>query len=363
MKTWKPRIVYLDLTHVGRHVTGIERIAIELFERVGFDNAVIRPVRANGTLSMIFKQQVWLPLVALLQPGAAFVFPGFPPSPFFALCRNRTVLYVHDLFLMTRWQDLSLKAKLYMALPFRIAVRSLKYFFVNSKKTAGELRAFAKPDAQIGLYRPMVKNVFDLSAGNRARDSAEAGPLRLAALGTVEPRKNYTLAADIRDMIEERLGRKVELHIIGRQGWGGEGARLAARPGVIIHGYLETSEVREILERSDLYLCTSHDEGLGLPLLEAQYAGLGVLAPDKDVFREVLGTSGHYFPAGSAAGACETIKRLLSMPDGLAMAASASLDNVQRWNINAESDLKAAQGIFRDTAIPVTLAYQAGDKA
>ena len=84
-----PLKVYLDLTHLGRHVTGIERIAIELFEKQSFAGAVMQPVRSRGMLSMIIKQQIWLPLLALLHPSAKFVFPGFPPSPLFVLARRR----------------------------------------------------------------------------------------------------------------------------------------------------------------------------------------------------------------------------------------------------------------------------------
>ena len=84
--------VYLDLTHLGRHVTGLERIAIDLFEKAEFDGAEIKPIRANGIVDMIWKQQCLLPLIALFNRHARFVFPGFPPSPLFCLTRGRTHL-------------------------------------------------------------------------------------------------------------------------------------------------------------------------------------------------------------------------------------------------------------------------------
>ena len=156
--------VYLDLTHLGRHVTGIERVTIEQFEKVAFEGADVHHVRSKGVLTMILAQQLWLPLLALLHPRAIFVFPGFPPSPFFRLVRERVVMYVHDLFLLTRRQDLGRKAKLYMAWPFGVAVKGLKHFLVNSEKTRAELEPFVSADADIGLYRPAVRNVFALSS-------------------------------------------------------------------------------------------------------------------------------------------------------------------------------------------------------
>lgn len=358
----KARTVYLDLTHLGRHVTGLERIAIELFEKATFENADIRPVRAGGLVSMIFKQQIWLPVLAMMHPRAAFLFPGFPPSPLFVFWRRRTLLYVHDLFLITRKQDLSLKAKLYMAWPFALAVRRLKYFLANSKATAEELAAYTRADAGIALYRPPVRNVFQLDVGDRATRPQSPHPLKLVALGTVEPRKNYGLAAEVRQRLQDRLKRQVELHIIGRGGWGADGERLGKEAGILIHGYLDAPAVKGVLEDCDIYLCTSHDEGLGLPLLEAQYAGLAMIAPDKPVFLEVLGTSGRYFSAGSAEDAVAMIVQLLERADWRRETAKAAVANVGRWNETATGDRRLAEKIFCGTSPGLKLAPTALEK-
>ncbi len=277
-----PRVplVYLDLTHLGRHVTGIERVTIEQFERVVFEGAEVRHVRSKGgILGMIVAQQVLLPLIALVRPRAQFVFPGFPPSPFFRLARERVVLYVHDLFLITRPQDLGQKAKLYMARPFGWAVRGLKHFLVNSEKTRAELLPFVRSDARIALYRPGVRNVFSLASGERATRPERPQPVKIVSLGTVEPRKNYRAAAAVVAALDRLLPGGAELHIAGREGWGNDAEILNGLPVVRLHGYLSLESARELIESADLYLTTSHDEGLGLPLLEVQYAGLPVVAP------------------------------------------------------------------------------------
>lgn len=337
------RRVYLDLTHLGRQVTGIERVSIEQFQKITFENAETIPVRASGILSMILRQQLLLPLLALLHPNAHFVFPGFPPSPFFALIRDRVVLYVHDTFLITRAQDLSTKARLYMAPQFAFAVHRLKNFFVNSEKTRGELSAFTAPDAAIRLYRPAVANVFNLSPADAARG---ARPLRLVSLGTVEPRKNYLAAVKILEALRAAAHPGAELHIIGRAGWGPDAEKILGHPGVVVHGYLAANEVKRQLECADVYLCTSHDEGLGLPLLEAQYAGLAVVAPDQAVFREVLGASGTFIDSAKPADAALTIAHLLAAPDWRAKARAAALSNTARWNAAAVADMALAQRYF-----------------
>jgi glycosyltransferase involved in cell wall biosynthesis len=340
--------VFIDLTHLGRHVTGIERVAIEQFEKVRFDGAELTMIRARGVVSMILKQQILLPLLALLYPRAQFAFPGFPPSPFFALISGRTILYVHDTFLLTRRADLSTKARLYMAPQFAIAVRHLKRFFVNSEKTARELAEHVRPDARILLYRPAVKNHFGLDASERFRSAAKPAPLKIVSMGTVEPRKNYAAALAIQDEIRANFDSDAELHIIGRSGWGHEGAAIAEHPGVTVHGYLTAEDVKAALEAADIYLCTSHDEGLGLPLLEAQFAGLPVAAPDQPVFREVLAQSGTFIRTENPAEAASAITALLSTPGSRQAWAERSMRNVERWNDLADDDFCSVRTIFAE---------------
>jgi glycosyltransferase involved in cell wall biosynthesis len=338
--------VYLDLTHLGRHVTGIERVSIEQFEKVAFDGATIVPIRSKGVLSMVLRQQLLLPALAALHPSAHFIFPGFPPSPLFALARRRVQLYVHDTFLITRTVDLSAKARLYMAPQFKFAVRRLKNFFVNSEKTRADLSPHILADAQIKLYRPAVANHFTLDASHRTALAGKPAPLRLVSLGTVEPRKNYAAALQILDAIRASYDAAAELHIIGRAGWGNDAAAVSAHPGVIVHGYLAEEDVKRVLEAADVYLCTSHDEGLGLPLLEAQFSGLPVIAPDQPVFREVLGQSGTFIDPRHADRAATTIIEITAQPQWRRLHAEAAVRNVTRWNEAAAIDAAAARETF-----------------
>ncbi len=344
--TTEKRRVYLDLTHLGRHVTGIERVSIEQFERVSFDEATLIPVRSSGVASMVVRQQFLLPLYALLHPSALFVFPGFPPSPFFSLIRRRVLMYVHDTFLITRQKDLSTKARIYMAPQFRRAVKSLQHFLVNSEKTRDDLAQHTRPGASIGLYRPGVRNVFNLAPGPHASRQGPPKPLRLISLGTVEPRKNYAAALAILDQLRATAHPGAELHIVGRAGWGPDADLISSHPGAIVHGYLSAEEVKKRMDDADVYLCTSHDEGLGLPLLEAQYAGLPVVAPDQPVFREVLGASGTFINPSNPAAAAGLIHDVISAPHWREACAAAALANVARWNALAASDLDSARQVF-----------------
>ena len=163
-------------------------------------------------------------------------------------------------------------------------------------------------------------------------------PLRLLALGTVEPRKNLFAAAAILTALRQGSHPGATLDIVGRPGWGVDLDALGAVPGVVLHGYQPADTIRTLLESADALISTSHDEGLGLPLLEAQYAGLLAIAPRRPVFQEVLGASGLLIDSADPAAAASAISGAF---DGAARAAqhvATAAENLSRWNGAADAD-------------------------
>ena len=334
--------IYVDYTHVGRHVTGLERITLELFSPAALAPLDIVPVTARGTLQMLTTQSVGLPM-RIAASSSILLCPGFPPSPLLRPFASRVLPYIHDDFLLTRSTDLNWRARLYMAAPFKLALRHYPRFLANSSDTRRKLAAHCRSDAEITLYRPPVRNVFGLSAKARDAREAQPRPLRLVALGTVEPRKNFGAAAKIVSALRAQGFAGATLEIVGRRGWGGDWQMLESVPGVTLHGYQPAERVRQLLDDADLFVCTSHDEGLGLPLIEAQYAGLPIIAPDAAIFREVLDASGIYIQSADPAAAAATIAAALSVSGWRARHAALAEQNLKRWNNLAAGD--------RDTVI------------
>jgi glycosyltransferase involved in cell wall biosynthesis len=93
-----------------------------------------------------------------------------------------------------------------------------------------------------------------------------------------------------------------------------------------------------LLDGADFLLCTSHQEGLGLPLLEVQYAGLPVVAPDQPVFHEVLAGSGIFIDPAVEESAVERIANALTADAWRTRHAQDAIDNIRRWNAAADAD-------------------------
>jgi glycosyltransferase involved in cell wall biosynthesis len=119
-------------------------------------------------------------------------------------------------------------------------------------------------------------------------------------VGTVEPRKGHPQVFEA----FERLwagGEDVGLIVVGKQGWNmDEFARQLQRSPELgqrlqwLRGCGDT-ELRELYSASSGLLMASRHEGFGLPIAEALYAGVPVLARDLPVFREMVGDGIRYF--------------------------------------------------------------------
>jgi glycosyltransferase involved in cell wall biosynthesis len=330
--------IYVDHTHLTRHVTGLERITIELFSRAALAPLDVVPVTACNIRQMIMRQTFDLPL-RLAASSSVLLCPGFPPSPLLRPFASRVLPYIHDVFLLSRPDDLNRRARLYMAAPFRLALRTYPRFLANSRDTGAKLAAHCRPDAVITLYRPPVRNVFGLNAKDRPERDGSA--LRLVALGTVEPRKNFLAAARIVSALRAQGFPDATLDIVGRQGWGDDWQALKDFPGVTLHGYQSDEHVRRLLEAADIFICTSHEEGLGLPLLEAQYAGLPIAAPDAAIFHEVLDHSGIFIDPDDPTAAAARIAGLFSNRHWRSRYAALGAQNLKRWNALASADRDA----------------------
>ena len=280
-----------------RPITGLERITQQLFSVEALAPLDAVPVRASRMSDMLLTQSFGLAGCLMRSPSSLLLCPGFPPTPLLHAFGGRVIPYIHDVFLLSRRADLNWRAKAYMAWPFDLAVRRLPRPG-NSFDTATKLAAYCRPDADIIFYRPAARNNFRLDVGGRMAWPDSVTALRLVALGTVEPRKNLVAAGRIVGALRQRGNAGATLEVIGRRGWGDDWASLSAMPGVVLHGYQPDREVTAILTRADALISTSHEEGLGLPLLEAQYAGLPIIAPDQPVFREVLDRSGIFVGPG-----------------------------------------------------------------
>ncbi len=100
------------------------------------------------------------------------------------------------------------------------------------------------------------------------------------------------------------------------------------------------SDVPELLAAMDIYCLTSLNEGLGRSILEAQSAGVPVIASRVGGVPEIVidGETGMLFPAGDAKTLAEKIKLLAEEPQIRTMLKKAALKTINEFSLQKTLD-------------------------
>ena len=160
-------------------------------------------------------------------------------------------------------------------------------------------------------------------------------------VGTVEPRKGHALALDAFSQLW-RDGYDFNLVVIGKKGWLVDDLadRMSAcsKNGSTFYWFQGASD--EFLERAYLscscLLAASEAEGFGLPLIEASFHNLPVLARDIAVFREVAGDAALYFDGSSAEGLIAGVLRWVRQRELNEIPEPADMDAMS-WRQSADA--------------------------
>jgi glycosyltransferase involved in cell wall biosynthesis len=176
------------------------------------------------------------------------------------------------------------------------------------------------------LYRPRPDPTRPTGAAAVLLERLGVAGLPLLAVGTIQPRKNYdtllrAYALALEHPVEPgAVARAVpDLVIAGRPGWEyeevlGLPARLGIADRVHFAGHLPEEELAELM-RSAVMLCAlSTAEGFGLPLVEAMFSGVPILASDIPPFREVAGTAARFVDPHDAGAIAGALVELLDSP-------------------------------------------------
>jgi glycosyltransferase involved in cell wall biosynthesis len=144
------------------------------------------------------------------------------------------------------------------------------------------------------------------------------GERRFLMVGTLEPRKCHALVLDGFEKLWEK-GVDVSLVIVGRAGWCNDEFIKRVRHHPLLDKRLfwldraADDKVIELYNNSDCLIAASRDEGFGLPLIEAAYHQLPIIARDIPVFREVAGDYAFYFSGESPEDFAGAVQKWLKL--------------------------------------------------
>jgi len=171
----------------------------------------------------------------------------------------------------------------------------------------------------------------------------------LLFVGTVEPRKNVATMLEAYALLRQRRADAPPLVLAGgiRPSMSGVLARLGGGPlagHLTAAGYVTDEQKQALYRRARMLVLVSHEEGFGLPVLEAMTCGVPVVISNRGALPEVAGDAASPLDPADADAIAKEMERLLDP----AAAASASARGLARaghysWDRCAEAARAAYQ--------------------
>ena len=233
-------------------------------------------------------------------------------------------------------------------------IRSCDRVIAISRATGDELtQILGVPPERIKLVYPCIFESYKVQDSFRAAEyiSSKYGvsPRYMAAVGTIEPRKNLSLLVRVLQMLKKNGRLDCPLLIAGANGWRNSRLYQEVRESGLTEqeirflGYIPNEDLPQFYAGAQLFLFPSLYEGFGIPPLEAMACGTPVVASDAQPMPEVLGDAAILEPPSSAERFMEAIVRVLGDRSLHCAMRQRGLDRVRafRWGATGRQLLEA----------------------
>ncbi len=286
------RPILINQSYGTQRVTGQQRYAAEISARLEPDAryAVLRP-RGFWAASAL-RAWAWVQLVLPVIAGPALVLSMTSRAP---LWRQRHVLVVHDLFVLTNPEWYS---RIYVwthAPLLRAQIRSAAVIVAVSQPVADQLSTRYDKPVVVAPNAPSAVFSRTGELGDIAvRLDLTAGEYFLV-VGSKDPRKNLGRLAAAYGRLSESERRAHPLVVVGGGSSIYRGEQVEWPSGTVEAGYVSDEELRDLYRGARTVVFGSLAEGFGLPLVEAAAAGAtSLLVSDIEVFRWICGDQARY---------------------------------------------------------------------
>ena len=192
----------------------------------------------------------------------------------------------------TKWVDVILKFDCVFTISKTVKLKLIKNFKLRYTNHIVPIKLGANFKKKRNLLkiinRPDKKN-------NQERK------IKFLMVGTLEPRKGHLSIIKAFSILIYKYKSNVSLDIVGNLGWNynkilGMLKQSKYSNYISFHKSVNDEKLQIFYQQSDALIAASYDEGFGLPIVEAFYNNIKVIARDIGVFREVGKNKVYYFP-------------------------------------------------------------------
>lgn len=262
-----------------------------------------------------------------------------------------TVISVYDTWFL-RNTDLAAPAVARAARVLARAVERGAWIHSSSEATSQQVRALLSTDRVVTIHLgpPDDAEPVAMSGTSHLSTSAFAGRRYVLAIGTIERRKNLPALIDafgLDGFGPDRRSSAEPVHVILAGAPGDDQAALdraierlphTLRGRVHVLGSVDTATKARLFAGASALVYPSLDEGFGFPILEAQRAGVPVIATDTGSIPEIGGAGVHLVPLGDTTALAKAVTAVVddeSQRDALIAAGRANLTRFD-WRATAD---------------------------
>lgn len=283
--------------------------------------------RVRGIWAPRFWTQLALSFEMLFRPPDVLFVPAHTLP---LIHPARTVVTIHGLEYEFCPQAYSMWEQLYMRASIRFSCRAAKIVICVSENTRRDvMRLYGTPAEKI---RVVYEGYAPIPAPQNPLTTQHPGPIRaviensnlgrpyLLFIGRLEERKNILRILEAFEVLKKQYAAPHFLLLAGKPGHGYRPIKRRIQETqrdtntVRELGYVTEAEKGELLRHADLFLFPTLYEGFGIPILEAQAAGVPVVTSAVSSLPEVAGTGAVYVEPRSVSSIVSGIHSVLSDP-------------------------------------------------
>lgn len=279
-------MVLINGKYKNQVITGVQRVAYEMFSRLPYNSINISGDGVQGHIS----EQFILPfkishndlLISFCNTGPIF--------------HRNQIVYIHDVAVLEHpeWFSKSFGSIYRILLPL-LAKRCKAVVTVSQYSKARICEVLSLPEEKVHVIENGVSNKF--SALSPLKDLSIYGleeKKYILSVSSVDPRKNMSRVVDAWEQSDLRQAGYKMVFVGGSSSSFSSLGTLTDRnnDSIVFTGYVNDDVLVNLYQQAAGFVYMSLYEGFGLPVLEAMKAGIPVLASNTTSLVEVVGEYG-----------------------------------------------------------------------
>lgn len=272
---------------------------------------------------------------------------------------GNTIVTIHGLEYEFCPQAYSFWARLYMRWSIKNSCRWAKTIIAVSENTKKDLMKLYKVSEEKikvvyeGCDNPVAQNLKpETQEENGYRLQVIGYRLYLLFIGRLEERKNIVGIIKTFEILKEQYKIPHKLVLAGNFGYGKDKIIEEIKNNnyskdIILPGYVSEEEKWELLQNADVFLFPTFYEGFGLPILEAQSAGVPVVCSNNSSIPEVVDYSVEAKPRLDSRGFASDYSALLVDPMNAEQIADAAYKLISDKNLRDDIIKKGYENVKR----------------